>query len=130
MFVSQETKVQSSIENQELDQTSTAFWLPYMQPIAEASELKVSKNSPQCPGEHQHNLSLKKLTPVIFSKQENGGCICPVCVKSFKNGVSITILKPCGHAICKGCTKDLITEGTGFAAGGKALVEKQTVAFM
>jgi nitric oxide synthase-interacting protein len=149
-FIAHESQVLSTIRLEKIDQTSTAFWLPYMAPTAEVGELKVSKTSPQCPGPKGHSISIKKLTKVVFSKQDKGGSICPVCVKTLKNGIKIEIMKPCGHVVCHSCTqkflkdtkkcptceqavKDTIRlemEGTGFAAGGKAEVVKETVPFM
>jgi nitric oxide synthase-interacting protein len=144
-FVKEETLVLSTVKVEKIDQTSTAFWLPYMQPSAESQPSK-SKSTPKCPGS-DHPISIKKLTPVIFKKQENE-CICFICTKTLKNGMSISVIKPCGHVVCSSClvkfTKnkcpvcevkvkeviELAVDGTGFAAAGKAQVVKDTVAFM
>jgi nitric oxide synthase-interacting protein len=122
-----------------------------MQPSSKLGELKQTKQTPQCfAGPSPHPITVKKLTPVIFTQPNDGSPVCPTCVKTFKAGVSIAVLKTCGHALCKDCTKkflkkdkkctvcetkvkDIISiavEGTGFAAGGKTEAVKTTPAFM
>lgn len=74
-------------------------------------------------------VSLKKTQKVIFSKEKN----CPCCLKSFKNGMELTLLS-CGHVYCAKCkpmiaschvcqlkptrTTKLLSTGTGFSSAG------------
>ncbi len=98
-----------------------------------------------------HHISLKQLQSITFVLSEDDEHICPVCLKTLKNGILLTSCMPCGHVLCNDCYStvltadgnnlcskcetviessiDLAKEGTGFAAGGNVLVTKEDVAF-
>lgn len=121
-----------------------------MQPEAKAEEIKIQKTVPQCyGGKKPHNITVKRLIEVKF--QEKGDdAQCPVCIKSFGNGIVALVLKPCGHVLCKECVDKfckslkkctvcegkfkavlkIATEGTGFAAGGTTEAVKVTPGFI
>ena len=122
-----------------------------MQPEAKAEQMKIEKTVPQCyGGKTPHNISVKKLLTVIFQEKEQDSASCPVCIKSFGNGIIALVLKPCGHAMCKECVDKfckslkkcsvcevkfksaikIAAEGTGFAAGGATEAVKVTPGFI
>ncbi|KAI8900954.1 hypothetical protein BC833DRAFT_655925 [Globomyces pollinis-pini] len=154
-FIHQETKMVTM----EKAESSTKSWVPHyfvpeLKQETQAEQLKVSKSTPQCTaGKNPHAISFKKLVAVKFKQHTSGTTTttsCPVCLKSFILGVSISILKPCGDAICKKCigkfikakkcpccdikckekdVVDLVIEGSGFAGAGTAEAKKFTTAF-
>lgn len=125
-----------------------AHWLPGMTPSA-GSKPTLPTNKIFCHAGAQHTVSLKKLLPVVFvpAVDEKDRCTCPVCLRIMKNGAELVALLPCGHVYCGGCalqfsesrcsvctvpveaTARLSKEGTGFAAGGNAAVQKYGIGF-
>ena len=105
-------------------------------------------------GKEPHAISLKKLIQVKFNEVE-GKKSCPVCLKGLSLGLEISVLKNCGHAICRGCINKFVSTtkedggicpvcgvkckykqiinldiaGTGFAAKGQAEAKRATLAF-
>ncbi|KAI8828406.1 hypothetical protein BJ741DRAFT_626242 [Chytriomyces cf. hyalinus JEL632] len=154
-----------------------SFWVPSLTPDAAPTKIEPlpSKVELQCTAcEPPHTIpSFKKLIRVSFSYPNGGSgekekgaiesvdrdsedakkAVCPTCVKTFTNGSKITVVKLCGHAICKDCFSrfvkgtskchvcdgpykagdavDLFVEGTGFASSGglDKLAKKVGVAF-
>jgi nitric oxide synthase-interacting protein len=151
-FVAQESNIVTEITNETKTKRLNAFWVVENTPGADASKLKMIKCTPMCKADKPHSISMKKLIPVIFS-QADGKSHCPVCVKSISIGMPLSLLKSCGHVLCKACcdkfivkdksdkcpicagkckSKDIIqlaTDGTGFSSKGNAVAEKETTAF-
>jgi len=121
------------------------FWLPSKTPEA-AAIVPMAKECTQCP-EGKHDLKLKQLITVGFTPANNDPTHyqCPVCLKTFRNGMDVTVLKTCGHTMCSSCV-DTLTEmacyvcqkpfkqkhrvalhnpGTGYAGSGAKLEAKK-----
>ncbi|KAF5313440.1 hypothetical protein D9611_008658 [Ephemerocybe angulata] len=110
------------------------FWLPSLTPTYASSgppqSLVDIKVQTTCRGGNPaHELSLKNLTPVIFTTHSSGPSaskspestpggaksnddeadpMCPSCKKKLSNNTLMFLAKPCGHVTCKTCTETLV----------------------
>ena len=106
-------------------QQHSSFWVPSETPEVTKSAggehkdvLKPPKLNPLCPGsseEKSHNLSLKTLTTVNFTEEEEGSNgkeprrSCPACHKALSNATKAMLCVPCGHVLCKPCAIRFMT---------------------
>ncbi|KAJ3379412.1 hypothetical protein HDU84_006704 [Entophlyctis sp. JEL0112] len=99
-----------------------SFWVPSLTPDAaptliEALPSKLELKCSACVPPHTIP-SFKKLVKINFTYPKNEKSsgnldergassaqkpICPSCMKGFTNGSKITVVKLCGHAVCKDC---------------------------
>lgn len=105
-----------------------SFWVPSETPSQHhTSSSAQQKTTPTCPSadpSHPHTLSLKTLTSVHFSHQEDdrsnekeqpgGGkgkrvvWTCPSCQKALSNSAKAVLAVPCGHVLCKPCVEKFL----------------------
>ncbi|EJT96582.1 hypothetical protein DACRYDRAFT_120012 [Dacryopinax primogenitus] len=150
------------------------FWLPSLTPDAPVGPLREIKMETMCrAGMPGHRMTLKGLIPVLFTVERvadgngSGGStgngngegkskaedvyICPSCKKTLGASSQASVVKSCGHVICKTCISELVRpsgqcvvcegkagekgvvmlnrEGTGYAAGGRAETSVKGIAF-
>lgn len=103
-------------------QKHSSFWVPSETPDAlengvEKREGKPPKLTPLCPCSAEakpHHFSLKTLTSVRFTEEEQGEGkekvrSCPSCRKALSNTTKGMLCIPCGHVLCKPCAVKFMT---------------------
>ena len=120
----QRAKRELDAEKKAAEQHSS-FWVPSETPdVTKASSgehkdvPKPPKLNPLCPGsseEKPHNISLKTLTTVHFTEEDEGPNdkqprrSCPACHKALSNATKAMLCVPCGHVLCKPCAVRFMT---------------------
>ena len=102
----------------------SSFWLPSETPdVQDSEEAKKKKDdkppklNPLCPSSSEsapHNYSLKTLTTVHFTEEEQDNGkepirSCPACRKALSNATKGMLCIPCGHVLCKPCSIKFMT---------------------
>lgn len=117
--------------------TESHFWTPSKTPPSTKKPTRAVKRSVEClASTPAHQLRPKDLINVCFSDSK----LCPSCDRPF--GSEIQVIVGCGHVLCGRCVGnfvepvglcfvcqkpakkrvELVTEGTGFTAGGGKMV--------
>lgn len=111
--------------------SSRSFWVPgEMSAVRKEQPTKPTRTKTICPAsvsqtskgkknehvEDEHELSLKTMLPVKFTKETTTSdeslskesapekCICPACNKVLSNITRAVLVKRCGHVLCKACS--------------------------
>jgi nitric oxide synthase-interacting protein len=96
--------------------TLPSFWSPTVTPSSNSNNVlheikKKAKTQPACPAapeDNPHHYSLHTLVTVNFTEEVDSDTkkprrICPACNKGLSNSSRATLVKPCGHVLCKNC---------------------------
>lgn len=62
--------------------------------------------------EEGHPVTLKQLTAVSFTYQDDNQIICPVCLKALSNASPMAALISCGHICCQECVNTFVNDTT------------------
>ncbi|KAL2016286.1 hypothetical protein VTK56DRAFT_3914 [Thermocarpiscus australiensis] len=110
-------KARKAIEDEKASKpTLRSFWSPSVTPSSNANnalhevkrKVKAQPTCPAAPEDKPHYYSLHTLVTINFTEETDPDTkksqrVCPACKKGLSNSSRATLVKPCGHVLCKSC---------------------------
>ncbi|KAK3302384.1 uncharacterized protein B0T15DRAFT_303601 [Chaetomium strumarium] len=106
--------------------TLPSFWSPTVTPSSNSNNVlhettRKAKTQPVCPAapeDNPHHYSLHTLVTVNFTEEVDSDTkqprrTCPACNKGLSNSSRATLVKPCGHVLCKNCVDLFMNASSG-----------------